>query len=212
MPFKNMTNDTTWNTKPLNSGFYAALIDAYHETGRYKEAKKLLKIALSDFPGDLSLIKCQIILCYTEKDTVAANQNIEEYISICRDNLSSDAAIESGLAEIYELAGIHDKAENFYRKALLTEPDNPEMLHGLANFLINSNKNPGEGLDLINEALVKRPENSHYLDTKGWGLFKLGKYQEALKILEKSDSLKPVYNHAIFLHIQAAKKAIAYKK
>jgi tetratricopeptide (TPR) repeat protein len=202
----------SWNTKPLNSGFYAALMTAYHETGRYKEEKKLMKIAISDFPGDLNLIKCQIILCLTEKDTVAANQNIEKYISIIRNNLSTDSATASALANIYELAGVYDKAESYYRKAQLTDPDNPDILYGLANFLINSNKNPGEGLDLINEALVKSPENSHYLDTKGWGLFKLGRYQEALKILEKSDSLKPVYNHAIFLHIQVVKKAIADKK
>lgn len=37
-------------------------------------------------------------------------------------------------------------------------------------------------------------------------LFKLGKYNEALKLLKKVDSLKPGYNHTLFLQIQEVRK------
>jgi len=46
-------------------------------------------------------------------------------------------------------------------------------------------------------------------------LFKQGNYQEALEILQKSWDIrreKAVYNHTAFLHLEAAKKAIAYQK
>ena len=46
------------------------------------------------------------------------------------------------------------------------------------------------------------------LHTKGWGLYKQGKYKEALEVLEKSWDLKPFYDHAIYLHIEEVKKAI----
>jgi hypothetical protein len=43
-------------------------------------------------------------------------------------------------------------------------------------------------------------------------LKKKGKYEEALKLLEKGDSLKPIYNHELFPHLQEARKAVASQK
>jgi len=50
------------------------------------------------------------------------------------------------------------------------------------------------------------------LDTKGWGLYKHGKYQEALELLQKSWDLYPVYDHEVNLHLEAAKKAVSNQK
>jgi hypothetical protein len=50
------------------------------------------------------------------------------------------------------------------------------------------------------------------LDTKGWGLYKQKKYKEALELLEKSWDLKPYYDHELYLHLEAAKKAVAGQK
>ena len=52
----------------------------------------------------------------------------------------------------------------------------------------------------------------YYVDCKGWGLYKQGKYKDALKLLEQSDSLKPIYDHNLFLHLEAVKNAIANQK
>jgi tetratricopeptide (TPR) repeat protein len=67
-------------------------------------------------------------------------------------------------------------------------------------------------LKLVEKSLQLRPEYYDYLHTKGWGLFKQGKYEEALKILEKSDSLKPIHDHKLYLHLEEVKKAIANQK
>jgi hypothetical protein len=55
-------------------------------------------------------------------------------------------------------------------------------------------------------------DDYNYLHTKGWGLFKQGKYQEALDILQKSWDLRrqyAIYDHEAYLHLEAAKKAVA---
>jgi tetratricopeptide (TPR) repeat protein len=202
----------SWNTKPLNSNFYETLVIAYHKTGRYNKEKELLKKATGDFPDDLGLIKRQIILCFTEKDTVAANQYIKAYLSICKDNSASDADITGGLADIYSSAGIPDIAERNYRKVLQMQPANPFRMNNLAYFLIDKDRNPVEGLELIDKALKLLPDNYSFFDTKGWGLYKKGNYEEALKLLEKGDSLKPIYDHTLYLHIEEVKKAIANQK
>jgi Tfp pilus assembly protein PilF len=105
-----------------------------------------------------------------------------------------------------------DKAEEYYRKALSLEPENPEMLYNLAFFLIDKDRYINEGLELVGKALVLSPENYEYLDKKGWGLYKQGHFKEALDILQKSWELKPIYDHDLFLHLEAAKKAVAGQK
>ena len=67
-------------------------------------------------------------------------------------------------------------------------------------------------MELVERALKLQPDNSTYLDCKGWGLYKQSKYQEALEVLEKSWELKPRYIHQIYLHLEAAKKAVAGQK
>ena len=67
-------------------------------------------------------------------------------------------------------------------------------------------------LEFINKALVLSPDHYEYLDTKGWALNKLRRYQEALEILQKSWDLRmknAVYSHGAFLNLEAAKKSVA---
>jgi tetratricopeptide (TPR) repeat protein len=67
-------------------------------------------------------------------------------------------------------------------------------------------------MELIDKALKLRPDTYYMLDTKGWGLFKQGKFNQALELIEKADSLKAMYNHEGYLHLQAVKKAVANQK
>ena len=73
-------------------------------------------------------------------------------------------------------------------------------MNQLAALLIDKD-NINEGLEFINKALVLSPDHYEYLDTKGWALNKLGRYQEALEILQKSWDIrreKAVYNHEAY--------------
>ncbi len=200
-----------WNVKPLNSNFYETLITAYYETGNYRKEKELLKKAFEDFPDDPGLIGSQTILYLAEGDTVDANQNINKFISLSKDNSESEATIEDDLADIFLSAGIPDKAESYYRKAVSAEPANPVRMNYLAYFLIDSDRNPDEGLKLINEALKIDPDNPGFIDTKGWGFFKQGRYKESLQLLDKADSLKPIWDYQLSVHLQSVKKSLSDK-
>ena len=202
----------SWNTKPMNSGFYDNPIVAYHITGNYKKEKELLKRAFKDFPDDPQLIRRQAILSLSVKDTVSANRYIKKFFDLHNSDSWSEASIADRLGEIYFEAGYYKRAEAFYRKALSLEPDNPVRLNNLGYYLIDRDINLPEGLELVSKAVKSDPYSYKFLDSKGWGLFKLGKNEEALKLLEKSDSLKPVYNYELSLHLEAVRKAIANQK
>jgi tetratricopeptide (TPR) repeat protein len=201
-----------WGSKPIWIYNYTFLGSAYHKTGQYKKEKKLYKKAELDFPNDPPLIRRQATLSLTEGDTVAANYYIKNYVSLSKEGSASDASIANYLALTYEEAGILNKAEKYYRQALSLEPKNSERMNNLAWFLIDKDRNFDEGLKLIDNALELSPDSYSMLDTKGWGLYMQGKYQEALELLEKSWELKPIYSHELYLHLEAAKKAVANQK
>jgi tetratricopeptide (TPR) repeat protein len=204
-----------WGVKPTWVYGYVHLGKAYHEKRQYKKEKVNYKKADRDFPNNNSIIYRQAILSLTEGDTIMANQFIRKYISNRKDNAISEANISTGLAGIYYEAGDLYKAEEYYHKALLSEPENPVRFNNLASFLINNDRDINEGMNLVDKALELDSNNYSFLNTKGWGLYKQRKYQEALEMLQKSWDLRmqnAIYNHEAFLHLEAAKKVVASQK
>jgi len=196
-------------SKPFWSPVYAALGFAYHKTGQVRKEKELYKKSEKDFPGNLILTGMQAILAFNENDTIATNTYIDRYVSLCKENLLPESVIATNIADIYSDAGIPDEAEKYYKKALSLEPEHPGLLNNLAWLLIDNDLKINEGIELIDKALELSPDHYLYLHTKGWGLYKQGKYEEALKFLEKSWELKPIYDHEIYLHLEEVKKALA---
>jgi tetratricopeptide (TPR) repeat protein len=204
-----------WDVKPWWINYFTDLGRAYHKTGQFNKERKIYRKAGQYFPDNPVLIFRQAILSLTEKNLIKTNQYIEKYKSTLKENSSSEADIIAGLASIYSEAGILAKSEEYFRQALSLEPENPIRINALAYFLIDNDGNINEGLELIDKALVLSPDNFEYLDTKGWGLYKRGKYVEALDILQKSWDLrreKAVYDHVAYLHREAAQKAVANQK
>lgn len=201
-----------WNTKPYRAANYSMLGVSYHKMGDFVKERQLYIKAEQDFPDDPSLIYQQAVLSLSSGDTAEADRYIRKVRSIWKENSASEANITDGLASTYSEAGLLDIAEDYHRKALSLEPDNPYLLNNLAWFLIDKDRNVEEGLELIEKAREFDIDEYYYVDCKGYGLLKLGKYYEALKFLERSDSLKPIYNHDLFLNLEAAKKAVAEQK
>jgi adenylate cyclase len=188
---------------------YSLLAYAYHATGQYNKEKKLFKKADRDFPEDPAMIWQKTLFSLTEGDTVTANNLIEKYKILRKERSWSDAGIAYSIGEIYKEAGYLDKAEEYHRLEVSLEPANPDRLWDLGWFLIEKDRNIEEGLRLVDRALEIKPDFYWYLDAKGWGLYKQGKFNEALKYLEKCHDLSPSYRHNLHLHLEAVKKAVA---
>jgi TolB-like protein/Tfp pilus assembly protein PilF len=199
-------------TKPLWVRSYTELGYAYHKTGQFKKEKELYKRAEEYFSDNNLLLYRQAVLAISEGKTKEADEYVRKYTAIRKEMSASEATIATSLGDIFRDAGILDKAEEYYRQAFLLEPGNPTRMNNLAWFLIDEDRNVNEGLKLIDEALRLSPEIDYMLDTKGWGLYKQGKYKEALEFLEKSWDVKSTYDHEIYLHLEAAKKAVAGQK
>jgi tetratricopeptide (TPR) repeat protein len=150
-----------------------------------------------------------------EGDSVNYNKYLEKSLRIAKEESWTEANMAGQMATGLSEVGRKDKAEEYYCRALSLEPDEPGRMNDLAFLLIDSERNINEGMVLSDKALELKPDNYLFLHTKGWGLYRQGKYGEALHMLQKSWDLrreKAVYDHQAYLHLEAAKKAVASQK
>jgi len=191
--------------------YYQELGIEYRRAGRYKEEKKLYRKAKKYYPDAPDLLEQYAYLAFSEGDTAEGNRYIKKWTSIRKGQSWSDADIISGLPWIFDMAGMREKEEYCLRQALSMEPENTAKMNSLAYFLIDEDQNIEEGIDLVNKALELSPDDYSALSVKGWGLYKQGKYNEALDLLQKSWDMRMQnarYDHRAFLHLEAAKKAV----
>ena len=111
------------------------------------------------------------------------------------------------IANNYELMDSITVAIVWLEQLLTTEPENHIALNNLGYMLIDHDKDVNRGLSLVEKALHFMPEESSYLDSKAWGLYKIGKYEEALKILEKLEASGMKANE-LWLHLAKVCEAL----
>jgi tetratricopeptide (TPR) repeat protein len=204
--YKNWGSGPSWINQYLNYG------SVLHEKGKLSKEKRLYRNAELNFPNHPALIRRLAVRALSEGKTKSANEYLENYRSLSKENSIPETEITTNLANIYWEAGLPDQAEEYFSDALSSSPGTPERMYALAWFLIDTDRNIIEGIGLVNKALESDPDNYNYLDCKGWGLYKKGKYKEALEILQKSWDLRmqnAIYDHPAYLHLDAARKAVA---
>ena len=85
-----------------------------------------------------------------------------------------------------------DKAEADFRKALELNPDQPQVLNYLGYSLVEKQIKLDEALDMIERAVAARPDSGYIVDSLGWVLYRLGRYEEAVVHMERAAELMPV--------------------
>ena len=91
------------------------------------------------------------------------------------------------IASVYDLMDSITLATVWYEQILKQEPESHVAMNNFGYMLIDRDIDAKKGLALAEKALTHSEEPS-YLDTKAWGLYKTGKYQEALAIFEKLEA------------------------
>ncbi|MXY34662.1 MAG: tetratricopeptide repeat protein, partial [Boseongicola sp. SB0664_bin_43] len=92
----------------------------------------------------------------------------------------------------FERTGQWDQAESDFRKALELKPDQPTVLNYLGYSLLELQTNMEEALALIERAVEQRPDAGHIIDSLGWGLYRLGRYAEAVPHMEDAAERLPI--------------------
>lgn len=91
----------------------------------------------------------------------------------------------------YERMKEWDRAEVDLEKALELNPDQASVMNYLGYSWVDQNMYLDKAMDLIRQAVRREPNNGYYVDSLGWAYYKLGKYQDAVRHLERAVELRP---------------------
>ncbi len=197
-----------WGTHFHNPYIYFLMGHVYHEIGEHKKEDEIYELGLEYFPENFMILQFQAICALKKGEVEKANRIIDVYKQLRHESLTcTEAMISSGLGYIYQEGGDYVKAEEFYRESIVKEPDNISWENTLAWFLIDKEINVEEGIEIAAKLLEQYPNNPYFLDTNGWGLYKLGDVENAYEYIKKSWDTKFMYNHEIYLHLQEVTKA-----
>lgn len=108
------------------------------------------------------------------------DEAIEYYERVLNSNRES-FDVRFNLAAAYERIGRTDDAEILFLELLDEEKDNPVVLNYLGYMYADLGVKLNKAEKYIKKALDKDPDNSAYLDSYAWVMYKKGRYKEALK-------------------------------
>jgi len=92
----------------------------------------------------------------------------------------------------HERIGEWPAAEADFRKSLDLNANQPQVLNYLGYSMVEQDINLEEALAMIETAVAARPDSGYIVDSLGWVLFRMGKYQEAVGHLERASELEAV--------------------
>jgi predicted Zn-dependent protease len=87
-------------------------------------------------------------------------------------------------ADIYYRKGEYEKSFELFRNAVAENPEDLIVLNNYSYYLAEQNRDLAQAEKMIAKVILKEPENSTYLDTYAWVLYKRGKFKDAIKIME----------------------------
>ncbi len=124
----------------------------------------------------------------------------EQTIAKYPENREIVRSCQFSLSNIYVQQGDQRKGEEVLEKVLEQDPDDPSVNNDLGYLYADQGKNLEKAEKMIRKAIAAEPENAAYLDSMGWVLYKLERYEEALPYLEKavkvpSGSDATLYDH-----------------
>ena len=105
------------------------------------------------------------------------------------------------IADCYHQLNNKEKTYETYNKILRYDPDNVYVLNNYAYYLSLDNQELDKALEMSAKTIKAEPKNATYLDTYAWVLYKLGRYQEAKKYMDKVFKYDKNPNGANYEHL-----------
>ncbi|MDK9695632.1 MAG: tetratricopeptide repeat protein [Siculibacillus sp.] len=167
-------------------------IGRYHAVDQnYDEASKHLRAVVDRKPKDLDAIQAL-------GDVLRADKKFAEAAEIYTRAVGQIGKPTKGDWQLFYYRGIAfertkqwPKAEADFDEALRLQPDEPHVLNYLGYSWIDMGQNLEKGLSLVKKAVELKSDDGYIVDSLGWAYYKLGRYDEAVKELERAILLKP---------------------
>ena len=155
------------------------------ETGRFDEAHEHLAAMLKGSQSNGSLVRIYL----TEGELLRAQKKYKEAMEVYNTALgiipgNVDLLYARGLTA--EKIGRIDIVEADFEAILKTEPDNAHALNALGFTLADQTERYEEAYEYIKRAIEIMPDDAAIIDSFGWINYRLGNFEEAIRLLSNA--------------------------
>ncbi|WP_299043446.1 tetratricopeptide repeat protein [uncultured Tateyamaria sp.] len=165
---------------------------ALRESGKPDAAIEVLEQLAKRF-GDLALVHSTLgdVLRQQNRfeDAVAA---YDRALDLTDPNARGAWFLHYARAISHERLKEWPKAEADFRRALELNPGQPQVLNYLGYSLVEKQIKLDEALEMIEQAVAASPDSGYIVDSLGWVLYRLGRYEEAVDHMERAVELMPI--------------------
>ncbi|MGR3804333.1 tetratricopeptide repeat protein [Marinibacterium profundimaris] len=175
--------------------FHAAELgraEALRRAGKPDTAIEVLERLAVDYPGQASVQSALGGLFREQEDYASAAGAYDRALELTPENGRNRWFLLYARGIAHERLDHWDQAEADFRAALELNPDQPQVLNYLGYSLVEKQEKLDEALDMIKRAVASRPDSGYIVDSLGWVLYRLGRYEEAVGHMEDAVSLMPV--------------------
>ena len=175
--------------------FHAAELgraEALRRAGQLDQAAEVLAELTKSHP-DLPVAHAAAGDLYRQlEDFEKATTAYDEAIRLYEANKTPQWFVYYARAISQERIGMWGRAEADFRRALELNPEQPEVLNYLGYSLVEKRVKMDEALSMIERAVAARPDSGFIVDSLGWVLYRLGRYEESIVHMERAAELMPV--------------------
>ncbi len=166
--------------------------DALRAEGKLDAAVEVLE-QLADTHGNLPAVQSAL------GDLMRQLERYDEAITAYDSALATFAEPDPAQWFLYYARGIckerdgdWEAAEADFRAALEFVPNQPQVLNYLGYSMVEHHVNLDEALAMIERAVEAEPQSGYIVDSLGWALYRLGRYEEAVGHMERAAELMAV--------------------
>ena len=152
---------------------------------RWETMATVSKEALHHFPNQPDIMTMQGIAAWQTDHIPEAISIFESVLSRVRNNIDLLTQTWSILGDLYYALGKPEKSFQAYEKSLKLNSNLSGTLNNYAYYLSLEGKKLEKAYEMSKKTIESEPQNTTYLDTFGWILYKLGRYQEAKAIFKQ---------------------------
>ena len=182
------------------------LAQNYYQLDSLKAAENILREL---YPGRIGNPEINYLLGLVIKKQKRNNEAVPFFQRVLKSKPDDGDAINM-LAETYADSRLYAQSDSLYEKALQHAKNKPFLQNNYSYNLAERGENLEYANSLIDRALQDDPDNGAFLDTKGWILFKMGRYEKAIDYLLKSLQVKDkdadVYEHLGDVYIKSGER------
>ncbi|MBE6194221.1 MAG: tetratricopeptide repeat protein [Rikenellaceae bacterium] len=184
--------------KPLLEDF-TRVIEIENHLSHIDSVRHYTDLALAAFPHNTDLLHMRGALALQRKEYDDALVLYNEALQHA-DNDTLRSTLWGAIGDVEHQRKEMKRCYKAYDKALRYHADNAMVLNNYAYFLALDNRNLERALTMITRALALAKNNSTYLDTMAWVLYRLGRYAEAKRYMQQALSLDRDNSAELALH------------